>query len=287
MRKRLQMPLAILVAILLGGIAWQGMSPSERVLRGKPENEWIRSIAYFGDKAQLQQWRELGPEGLKLLASRLDQGRRYRTTHRWLVTKLPGAISKLVYRHLPNPTDAHESRMCVVSLLNQLGTDALPVEPAIAHALNDDDSGVRMGALACYEELLLAMGEKEKAARLPEFLRALRDSDSGIRSNAAVALRFYSGQTQGVVPALVKALRDPVVAVRLMSAKALAKIDVQTADRAGVVAIAVQILSDPSDQVASQAADLLVKMGIDPIVAVSALAESVQRGKAAAPSQQR
>jgi hypothetical protein len=72
-----------------------------------------------------------------------------------------------------------------------------------------------------------------------------------------------------------------------MSAKALAKIDVQAADRAGVVAIAVQIMSDPSDQVASQAADLLVKMGIDPIVAVSALAESVQRGKAAAHSQQR
>jgi HEAT repeat protein len=91
--------------------------------------------------------------------------------------------------------------MCVISLLRQLGKDAKPVEPAIARALNDDDSGVRLSALGCYEELLNVMSEKEKVERLPAFLLALRDQDEGIRNNAAVALWHYPGHGPQVVPA--------------------------------------------------------------------------------------
>lgn len=89
--------------------------------------------------------------------------------------RLPGPLNRLVYRWLPNPADAHSTRMCVVALLSQLGKDAKPVEPAIARALEDDDAGVRLGALACYEGLLEVMKEKEGVRRLPEFLRAMQD----------------------------------------------------------------------------------------------------------------
>ena len=115
--------------------------------------------------------------------------------------RLPGPINSFLYPRLPKPADAHATRMCVISLLRQLGKDAKPVEPAIARALNDDDSGVRLSALGCYEELLNVMSEKEKVERLPAFLLALRDQDEGIRNNAAVALWHYPGHGPQVVPA--------------------------------------------------------------------------------------
>jgi HEAT repeat protein len=275
-KKRLRILFTIPLIGLLGGLAWQIFRPDNQLFQGKTQSEWIKSITYFGDEAQLKKWRDLGPEGLNLLARALDRGRFYRKSYRWIMPRLPGALNYRLYRRLPNPADAHPTRMCVISLLSQLGKDAKPVEPAIARALNDDDEGVRLGALGCYEVLLDVMGEKEKTARLPAFLLALQDGDAGIRNNAAVALWHYPGQAREVVPALVKALRDPVVAVRLLSAKALAHIDLPAAIKAGVVPIAIDILKDPNDQVAYQAAELLGDMETDPALAVPALAESVQ-----------
>src|ERR1035441_4206468 len=147
--------------------------------------------------------------------------------------RLPGPINSFLYPRLPKPADSRSTRMCVLSLLSQLGTDAKPVEPAIARALNDDDNGVRLSALGCYEQLLSMMSEKEKVARLPAFLLALRDQDEGIRNNAAVALWHYSGHGPQVVPALVQKLQDPNLEVRLQAAKALAHIDVQAATQIG------------------------------------------------------
>lgn len=280
MRKRFSILFAVLIIALLGGFAWHGLRSRDKVFHGKRDSEWIKGITYFEDEAQLKQWRALGPDGLHLLARTLDRGRFYRKAYRWMMPRLPGALNSRLYRLLPNPANAHSTRMCVISLLGHLGKDAKPVEPAIARALNDDDSGVRQIALGCYEELLNVMGEEEKAARLPAFLLALQDSDSGIRNNAAVALWFYPGQGRMVVPPLVNALQDPVPAVRLLSAKALAHIDLQAATRAGVVPIAIQILKDPDDQVAYRAAQLLGQMGTEPALAVPALAESVQGSNA-------
>jgi len=109
-----------------------------------------------------------------------------------------------------------------LTLLNQLGKDAKPVEPAIGRALSDADPGVRLSALGCYEELAEVMGENEDLARLPKFLRAMHDNNSSTRNNAAVALRWYSSHAPAVAPVLVKALDDPDIQVRMQAAKALA-----------------------------------------------------------------
>jgi HEAT repeat protein len=276
MHKRLGILFAILSITLFGGLVWQVLRTRDKLFHGKPEREWIKSITYYGDDAQLKQWREFGPAGLRLLAGTLDHGRLYRKTYRWVMPRLPGVLSGSLYSRLPNPADSHATRMRVISLLRQFGKDAKPVEPAIARALNDDDQGVRLSALGCYEELLEVMGEKEKLARLPEFLRAMQDSDAGIRNNAAVALWHYPGQAQVFAPVLVKALQDPDVGVRMLAAKALAHVDPQAGLRAGIVPVVVEILRDPDDQVAYQAAELLGELKTEPALAVPALAESVQ-----------
>ena len=264
------------LAILITGILVRRVAfPGDALLHGKPEREWIKSISYYGDDAQLKQWRALGPDGLHLLARALDKGRAYRKTYRWLMPRLPGLLSARLYQRLPKPQDFHSTRMCVMSLIRQLGKDAKPIEPAIARALKDDDSGVRMIAIGCYEDLLNVMEGREKRARLPEFIRGMQDSEWGIRNNAAVALRFYSEQSPLVAAVLIKAFQDPVIQVRLQAAKALVGADLTAAIRAGAVPLAIKILRDPNDQVAYQAAELLGEMGQEPHLSVPALIEAV------------
>jgi hypothetical protein len=276
MKKWFGILFGILAVAVLGGLTWQVLRARDKVFHGRPEKEWIKSIAYFGDDAQRKQWREFGPAGLRLLARRLDQGRLYRKAYRWMMPRLPGALSGTLYRRLPNPADSHSTRMCVVALLRQLGKDAMPVEPAIARALSDDDVGVRQIAIGCYEELLEVLGEKEKLARLPEFLRAMQDRDTGIRNNAAVALWHYPNQAQVVAPVLVKAVQESDCGVRMLVVKALAHVDLQTGLRAGIMPVVIEILKNPNDQVAYKAAELLGEMRAEPALAVPALAEAVQ-----------
>jgi hypothetical protein len=275
-KKRFVIPLAFLLLALLGSLAWQVIGPRDRLLHGKPESDWIKGIKYDWDQAQIRQWRALGPDGLHLLAQTLDRGRSYRKAYRWMMPRLPGRLNAFLYPRLPKPADSHKTRMCVISLLSQLGKDAKPVEPAIGRALSDDDPGVRLSALGCYEELPAVMGEKEKLARLPDFLRAMQDNDSGIRNNAAVALRWYSGHAPEVAPVLVKALHDPHIDARMQVAKALARVDLQAGLKAGIVPVVIEILKNPNDQVAYQAAQLLGEMEAEPALTVPALAEAVQ-----------
>lgn len=275
MRKWSFIALAVLTVLITGTLVWRLMFASNALFHGKPEKEWIKSIAYYGGEAQLKQWRGLGPDGLRLLARTLEQGRSYRKTYRWLMPRLPGILSARLYRLLPKPEDSHSTRMCVTSLLKQFGKDAKPVEPAIARALRDDDSGVRQIAIGCYDELLAVMTQPEKLARLPEFIRAMQESDWGIRNNAVIALRFYPDQAPVVVPVLIKALQDPEIQVRMLTVEALAHIDLAAAIHSGAVLIAIQILRDPNDQVAYQAAELLGKMGQEPTLAVPALIEAM------------
>ena len=149
-------------------------------------------------------------------------------------------------------------------------------EPAIARALRDDDEGVRLCALGCYEELPEVMNDKEKLARLPELLRAAQDRDENIRNNAAVALRWYAGHGAEVAPVLIKGLHDPYIHGRMQMAKALARVDLPAGLKAGIVPVVIEILKNPDDQVAYQAAELLGEMGAQPELAVPALTEAAQ-----------
>ena len=126
------------------------------------------------------------------------------------------------------------------------------------------------------KQLPEVMSEKEKLARLPAFLVAMQDADSGIRNNAAVALRWYSGHAREVAPVLIKALHDPYIPARMQAAKALAAVDLQAGLNAGIVPTVIEILKDPDDQVAFQAAALLGEMGARPDLAVPALTVASQ-----------
>ena len=262
----------IVAAGLCGWLLW----PRDRLLRGKRESQWIAGISYNSSDEQTQQWRELGPDGLQVLARYLDRGRFYRKTYTRIAPHVPAALWP-VLRHFPEPALEHPSRMCVIELLHDLGKDAAPVEPAIARALDDDDLGVRQIALACYEwGLFTANADRLKAARLPAFLRALKSPDWGIRNNAAVALQHYASNAPGVVPALANALQDSSDHVRLRAIESLIYIDPPAAIHAGAISVITNLMKDPDDQVALQAPELLLQLGPAAKSAEPALIECVQ-----------
>src|SRR5262245_11453802 len=145
--------LATLAAGLLAAVVWLLMQDRDGMFHGKRESEWITNIVYGmqlsedQSKAQVQQWRDFGEEGLRILERGLDRSRgyRYRKFHRRYALKLPG----FVRGGLPPPAmDASfGTRMCVLSLLCRMEKDAWPAWRAAARALEDENDFVRQWAI--------------------------------------------------------------------------------------------------------------------------------------------
>ena len=269
--------LATLVAAVLTALAWFFLPAGDPIFHGKRESEWLTNIVYGESKARIQQWRDFGPEGLRVLERGLEPGRgyRYRKFYRRYAYKLPRSIVRL----LPSPaTDkSYSTRMCVISLLSDMDTNAWPAWRAAARALEDEQDGVRQSAISFFtwreddSALLNQMLPRDKKAILPHFLRAVEDSDWGIRNNAALALRYYPEEKQVVAPALAKALADAEPPVRLVAAESLNRIDPIAASRAGVVKVLAAIVLHPDDQIAGRAPSILRHCRNDADEAVAAL----------------
>ena len=103
MKKRVRIGLVVFLVLCVAWAVSLVLLPQSTRFHGKPESEWIKGITYFGDDAQVKQWRGFGPEGLDLLARALDKGRRYRKAYRWFMPRLPGPINSFLYPRLPKP----------------------------------------------------------------------------------------------------------------------------------------------------------------------------------------
>ena len=112
-RKRFGIPLAVLLLALLGVLAWESLRPRDRLFHGKPQSEWIKSITYFGDDAQLKAWRALGPDGLHLAGK--DVGSREALPQNLSLddTEAARPPEPPPLSLLPKPSDSHQTRMCV------------------------------------------------------------------------------------------------------------------------------------------------------------------------------
>lgn len=85
-----------------------------------------------------------------------------------------------------------------------LGTNGAPAVPALIHWANDPDYWVRNGVVSA----LGGIGKRPDLA-VPVLLKALeRDSNSMVRRDAAAALGSFADDSETVLPALTKALKD-------------------------------------------------------------------------------
>src|SRR5262245_43924454 len=89
--------LATFLLAILAALAWLLLSDRDRMFHGKRESEWVTNIVYgmqlsdAESKAQVQRWRDFGPEGLRVLERGLEPSRNhsYRTVYRRYAHKLP------------------------------------------------------------------------------------------------------------------------------------------------------------------------------------------------------
>ena len=129
--------LLLALALLLGGaLVSVPRAPADPLFQGKPESDWIKGVAYgtsltdAQSKEQAQLWRDLGPEGLRVLERGLDrasQGRLYRQWRRKLSRSLPQSLARLLPD--PRPDSQPGVRMSLVDLLRRLGPAARPALP--------------------------------------------------------------------------------------------------------------------------------------------------------------
>ena len=202
----------------------------DRLIQGKSETEWIKSIVYNGDDDQTKRWLSLGPKGVRMLTRALQSSTNDRTTRM-------GAADLLC--HEINAASISRADAARIGTANPLANwqdyakGAVP--PELLHSLQTEKTDdVRANVLACFETLLPVMNEKEKAPLLPEFLRALQSTTPSVRNNGLVALQFYPEQADVVVPVIVNTLQDSDPTVRKMAAIALNKIAPETAAKVGV-----------------------------------------------------
>ena len=232
------------------------------VVQGKTESEWINGIVYRGDDNQRKLWHSLGPKGIQML-----------------VRAMKSPPDGLTYQQA---SASRKTRMDAADLLSQLGDykeDTSAVPYVIKLLQTEKDGSVRGIELSYFEMPIQSMSEKDKAALLPELLRALNSKDSSERNNALVALQYYTNQTDTVVPMMVKSLQDPIPGVRLMAVRALIKIDPENGATSNLVAVLLGCVTDPPGDMPGAANDAIVMLGQlhrEPDLTIPVLIQSLQ-----------
>ena len=270
---------ATLLVLWFAGVT---LGNSDPIFKGKPESAWIKNLKYRDDD-QVQEWRGYGAAGVQVLIRGLDHANRPgERAYRRLYRKIPWQVG----RYLPDPKDdsTRASRMCMVSLLSSLGSDAESATPVMKLILtSDEDASVRQGAVNFFtgnedaKSPLNRMSAAEKGKLLPALLRDLQNPGNwGLRNNVANALYYFPEHRDEVAPALVKALQDSEPHVRLLSATALNHIDPAAAKKAGAVAVVVAIMQESDDQIAGRAASALREFESEAEIAVPALIQGLE-----------
>jgi HEAT repeat protein len=148
-------------------------------------------------------------------------------------------------------------RQAAAGALKRLGKTALPV---LTRALQDPDADIRIAAT----DALLVLGPEARDA-LPDLLRACRDSDPRVRA-AAVRAAWWTGSSPGDVQAqILRSLEDPDLG-HLRPGE----------DPAPVVPALVRALKDPEARVRQEAADALEHLGPKAREAIPALQEAAR-----------
>jgi len=282
----------LLVAVVAGFIFLR--SSHEPTFHGQPESHWITNIVYNGPEDQTERWRGYGLEGAGLLTRYLDRGYGWQSTYRKAYRRHAGKLPQVIVRQFPTPVDDRSTRMCVLSLLNNLCVRETNIarlaEPTVARAMADENFALRQIAVGAYEGRLLRaqITPELKAARIDQFLRLAEDPDRWVRGNAAVALSYFPEEAVKIAPVLIRILPERHPHLQLTIVRALVRVDRAAAEKAGVAAIAAEHMREPEKrfqdqtlqrwngwEIARQAAEILGEVHADPAISIPVLIEGL------------
>jgi hypothetical protein len=224
MRKRVKMAFAVVVVGTVGVIAWELLCQREPVYAGKHLGNWIRRFGQirFSEPYTIDV-PALDSNAVPFLVEYLAR-RHDGPFHRSYVATWPKLTDRMRDR-LPRPVPTELVRLNTVLVLGRMGADAKPAIPRLIRILKEDEVG-------------------------------------GIRFAAAKALRRLAGEDPMVKTALVEALKETNVDIRLEAASGL----VDSGVTGPAVLTAVRgCLSDPTCYVRQWATNLLERMSPRPL----------------------
>ena len=276
MMKPTRVALAFLILATTALVGWRILlaRKPEPTFGGRSVKAWVRS---FGDGGMdIKPWGAAGPDAVPYLTKALE---RRNTPVEQLYLALWPHLPTVARKHLARPVNARDVRAEAAVVLGNwtaLGKLALP---ALLRATKDQDRTVRQAAVAALVQL--ARAEPETQRRHPELVlglaAALRDPDAGVRGNAVRGLAVSGETARPAVPALAAALLDSDATVRVLSARALIRIQPGPASRATAMPVILKSLSDPARSARWAATEALVEVQGEPAAIVPALAERLQQ----------
>ena len=255
MRKRVHIALAVLLVILAGVSAWQGLREREPVHQCRSLSKWLEgytplpgifglgdgTILLIGAGGGVQSYqndstkvdaavRQIGTNALPTLfrmlrakdsALRLKL-MRFAQRHTRTGTKLSHTRDgRLYYRTVRrgievNPTPSETLNFRAVAAFRALGSDASNAVPELIEMYKQTPGSGPWGPGAALTAIGPAAGEA-----IPSLLLNVGNTNAGAREIAVRALGQIHPQSQLVVPVLIAALHDPASEVQRQAALAL------------------------------------------------------------------
>jgi len=285
MRKRVHIGLAVVLLMLAGVVAWQGLRQGEPVYQGKGLSQWLDEYNRAGSMDRTETIsaaiRAIGTNGLPFLLAHIRHsdspligkliallGKQrilklpfygadpYRSTSILALSALGPEAAPLCAELLPVAQNPHTSWWGMLSLL-AIGTNSIPTLARICQSTNAPvrtEAVLMMSMIASMPRPgfswgwqkapvngrpLFGLGWAVTGADVNGIAALLEHPDAAVRRASAEALGLYTrppynAEAKAAVPALMQAMRDSDVSVRLAAGTTLKKIDPEAAARAGV-----------------------------------------------------
>jgi len=219
MQKRVYIVLAVVVVVLAGVAAWQGLRQQEPVYGGKTLTLWLRTYApSSSSRLHSPEWnaaddavRHMGTNCFPILLRMIRQ--KDSPSKLWLVafTRKHG-LTKRIHFVLAAVRNVEASRAFIA-----LGDGAKDAVPALVRMY---DEKITVESRSAIEDALAWIGPAAKPA-IPLLVRGTTNANPRVRANALWALGEIHAEPEVCVPCLIQALNDSDDWARLSAAHAL------------------------------------------------------------------
>jgi hypothetical protein len=255
MRSRSRIVFAVLVAVILGALAWFALRPQEHepVSQGKPLTEWLNDLGSSTNEVSARAEAALRQMGTNAIPGLLKEAAITGNLKAGVIHLLQSQpLVKFHFAPLPD----HQAR--AQRGFNALGRTGML---GVAQGLTNSDRWIRLGCV----------GQWELCKSYPEILfqplfNCLKDPEPMVRARACNALGMLGQQPDTVVPALTALLSDPEVNVRGMAALGLSLFNARA--KPAVPALLKLLTNSPSGKLEFWVTNALT--AIDPAAAAKA-----------------
>src|SRR5947207_5157072 len=214
LKRRFAIGTAVALAIFAAGVLVR-LNRGPRY-EGKPAGYWVEQLLHDNAKAR-QALQKIGPAAGPALAEAVSRrrGRVWAQLEAWR-PMLPAFIARKIPRRALDQLLQERA----IEVLYQFGPTAAPAVPALVGVDASLNDFIGFGAAGLAHATLQQIGP----AGLPYFIRTLESNDPKIRAKAASYIRQLGPAAGAAAPALAKAFKDPIPAVRRSALIALAQI---------------------------------------------------------------